>query len=415
MVPENDTDAVLVETRGMRYPAESPPAPSPSPSGTTTAPQKAGWWHRDRYAGALLFNLAAFVLPALYSTLAKLWVARLDAAMVVTTDVYTYVGTVAEVVNEGLPRAAWVIIGDASSRNPAERLQLTHTLVLFQAALGLVLSAALLGGAATFARGFVPVEVRAASLRYVRISAFSVLGGAVETAVAAATRALDKPDVPLLISSAKFIVNIVLDLLLLSRFRVGQGRTTSKPTVNTQAVNQLVCNLLSAVVGLGYFLYAHSWRQYRALRRAERQQHQQQQHVSPTTTTTSLRPNFAALSILLRPGLVTFAESAVRNALYLWLVTTIVALGSTYATAWGIFNTIRWGTRASIYVPQPNMRTACSPEIPDRSRDGTGPGSGGDVPRFHRPRVGYVHFIFLPLIPHCTKRAPIRTSDDLTT
>lgn len=339
MVPKNDTDAILVETRGMRYPAESPPAPSPSPPGTGTTTQKAGWWHRDRYAGALLFNLAAFVLPALYSTLSKLWVARLDAAMVVTTDVYTYVGTVAEVVNEGLPRAAWVVIGDASSRNPAERLQLTHTLVLFQAALGLVLSAALLGGAVTFARGFVPVEVRAASLRYVRISAFSALGGAVETAVAAATRALDKPDVPLLISSAKFVVNIVLDLLLLSRFRVGQGRTTSKPTVNTQAVNQLACNLVSAVVGLGYFLYAHSWRQYRALRRAERQQRVS----SSTTTTTSLRPSFAALGILLRPGLVTFAESAVRNALYLWLVTTIVALGSTYATAWGIFNTIRWG------------------------------------------------------------------------
>lgn len=93
--------------------------------------------------------------------------------------------------------------------------------------------------------------------------------------------------------------------------------------------------MASAVVGLGYFLYAHSWREYRAPRRAR------QQHVSSTTT--SLRPRFAALNILLRPGLVTFAESAVRNALYLWLVTTIVALGSTYATAWGIFNTIRWG------------------------------------------------------------------------
>lgn len=28
---------------------------------------------------------------------------------------------------------------------------------------------------------------------------------------------------------------------------------------------------------------------------------------------------------------------------YLWLVSTIVSLGSLYATAWGIFNTIRWG------------------------------------------------------------------------
>jgi hypothetical protein len=45
----------------------------------------------------------------------------------------------------------------------------------------------------------------------------------------------------------------------------------------------------------------------------------------------------------LRPGLLTLAESAVRNALYLWLVSNIVSMGTTYATAWGVFNTIRWG------------------------------------------------------------------------
>ncbi|KAG7287651.1 hypothetical protein NEMBOFW57_007164 [Staphylotrichum longicolle] len=50
--------------------------------------------------------------------------------------------------------------------------------------------------------------------------------------------------------------------------------------------------------------------------------------------------SFMATSSL---GSLTLIESAIRNALYLWLVTTIVALGSTYATAWGVFNTIRWG------------------------------------------------------------------------
>jgi hypothetical protein len=206
----------------------------------------------------LVFNVAAFILPALYSTLAKLWVANIDRSLVVTTDVYTYIGIVAEVLNEGLPRAAWVIIGDSASRSWTQRLGLTHTLILFQYVLGLIMSIGFLAGAATFAKGFVPVEVRAASLTYVRISAFSALSSALETAVAAATRALDKPDVPLVIS---------------------------------------------------------------------------------TTT----RPNLRALGVLLRPGLLTLAESAVRNALYLWLMTTTVSLGSTYATAWGVFNTIRWG------------------------------------------------------------------------
>lgn len=217
MLPKDDP---VLETRGTRDAADSESRTRSSflhQAGHALSAK--AWWYRHRYTGALLFNLAAFVLPALYSTLSKLWIANIDAAMVVTTDVYTYIETVSEVLNEGLPPTAWVMIGDAASRSQAQRLQLTHTLVLFQAGLGLVLSLALVGGAATLAEGFVPVEVRAASLAYVRINAFSALSGAVETAVAAATRALEKPDVPLMISSVKFAFNIVLDLLIISRFR----------------------------------------------------------------------------------------------------------------------------------------------------------------------------------------------------
>lgn len=41
---------------------------------------------RDRYTGALVFNFASFVLPALYATLSKLWVANIDSSLVVTTE-----------------------------------------------------------------------------------------------------------------------------------------------------------------------------------------------------------------------------------------------------------------------------------------------------------------------------------------
>ena len=47
--------------------------------------------------------------------------------------------------------------------------------------------------------------------------------------------------------------------------------------------------------------------------------------------------------VLIRPSVYTFIESALRNALYLWLVTGIISMSADYATAWGVFNTIRWG------------------------------------------------------------------------
>lgn len=298
-------------------------------TGVDDEPEQAGCeearlksWSRQQYTGSLLFNVGAFILPALYSTLSKLWVANIDSSMVVTTDAYTYISTVAEVLNEGLPRASWLIIGDKTNRSLAERRKLSYTLITFQTILGLIMSICFVAAARQFADAFVPAQVRDASLTYVRISAFSALSCAVETAVAAATRALDQPDVRLLISSIKFAVNIILDLIVISKVHV-PGVT---PTVNTQAATQLACNMAASIAGLAYFLHIS----LRARRKSAIQDH-------------LTRPSFNALAILARPGAFTFAESAIRNALYLWLVSGIVALGSDYATAWGVFNTIRWG------------------------------------------------------------------------
>lgn len=282
------------------------------------------FWSRKSYSGALLFNIFSFLLPALYATLSKLWIANIDSSRVVTTDVYTYIGVVTEVLNEGLPRAAWTIIGDKSNRTLSARQSLSYTLIIFQTVLGVIISVTLTGAARQFAAVFVPVDVREVSLTYVRISAFSALASALETAVGAATRALDKPDVPLIVSSTKFAVNIVLDMVLISKFHVS-GIT---PTVNTQAATQLVCNLVAAVLGLVYFVWSSMRELKSPVRPAELE---------------SAMPTFKALVTLARPGAWTFIESAVRNALYLWLVSGIVAMGSEYATAWGVFNTIRWG------------------------------------------------------------------------
>lgn len=265
--------------------------------------------------GALLFNTAAFILPAIYGTLVKIWVANIDVTLVVTTDVYTYIGTVAEVINEGLPRAVWSTIADQGARSFGARLGLAHTLVVFQAVVGAILSITFVGAARAFSSKFVPHDVVEASITYVRISAFSALSSAVEVAVSNATRALDKPDVPLLISSIKVGVNILLDLLLISKFHVGPW----KPSVNMQAGIRLICDMVAACSGVLYFIITTS-------RRAKAE-----------------APSLRGFLVLFKPGSLTFIESAIRNTLYLWLVSGVVAMSADYATAWGIFSTIRWG------------------------------------------------------------------------
>lgn len=189
-------------------------------------------------------------LPALYATLSKSWVANIDSSMMVTTDAYTYIGVVVEVVNEGLPRAAWNIIGDKANRTLSSRHSLSYTLIHFQSMLGMILSICFVAAAKQFADTFVPSEVRQSSVTYVRISAFSALSSTIETAVAVSTRALDKPDVPLVISSVKFAVNIILDMVFISKYHIRQVH----PTVNTQAATQLACGMAASFAGLAYFM-----------------------------------------------------------------------------------------------------------------------------------------------------------------
>lgn len=274
------------------------------------------------YSGSLIFNLGAFLLPALYSTLSKLWVAQIDSSQVVTTDVYTYIGVIAQVLNDGLPRSAWVIIGDKSTRTVSSRLGLSYTMIVVQIALGTMMTVIFVAASENLAAAFVPEKVRQSSLTYVRISSVEALSSAMETVVSSCTRALDHPDVPLLISSTKFVINIMLDLLVISKFRV----RSSSPTVNAQALIRLACDMTSAFAGLLYFLHIAL-----KLRRQ-----------SPSSEQ-SVKPGLTALKILARPSVYTFTESAIRNALYLWLVSRIILLGENYATAWGVFNTIRWG------------------------------------------------------------------------
>ncbi|KAB8304146.1 hypothetical protein EYC80_003566 [Monilinia laxa] len=332
MVPTKDDDVIAAAIEGVG--GEPEEVPHEERQGITCTSSMSRW---RNIKWRSVFDRQTFVdLPSI-------------SHRVVTTDVYTYIGVIVEVLNEGLPRAVWVIIADESNRSVHSRLTLTYTLVSFQVLLGALLMIIFLSSAEHLAAAFVPEVVREASLTYVRISSVQALSSAMSTAVANSTRALDHPDVPLLISSVQFAINILLDLLIISKFHVG----SHTPTVNTQALIRMACDLASAGCGLAYFLYLAF-----QIPRPTAPQLSTSSHGtdSPLSLTPSLleadsspeiepepKITFSALKTLFRPGKWTFLESALRNAIYLWLIHGIVSMGLDYATAWGVFNNIRWG------------------------------------------------------------------------
>jgi hypothetical protein len=105
-----------------------------------------------------------------------------------------YIGVAVEVINEGLPRAAYKVIGDKSRRTRVQRIGISNAMILFQICLGLFMSVIICAAAKNFTESFVPIEVRGESVKYVRIGAFSAVFSALDVSVSVATRTLDRYD-----------------------------------------------------------------------------------------------------------------------------------------------------------------------------------------------------------------------------
>ncbi|XP_065557280.1 uncharacterized protein LOC136025308 [Artemia franciscana] len=272
---------------------------------------KKAWYSRARFIGAIMFNTAAMMVPATYFTLSKAWVAHINTTDVAITDSYTYLGVIAKILNEGLPSVGYLIIGDVTI-SKEKRFNLIHSLVCFQALAGLVMSLIFIFAASSLSSILIPGEVSSKSIRYIQISSCSIFFNVVDCTIVLAFRTADRPDIPIIINITKTLVNIILDIVLISKFRI-----IDVTTVNIQAISRLICDCSGVIAAV----------------------------IAYKQATSKYIQNFSLRNLkpFLKPSIYTFSETILRNSIYLWLVSIIVKMERDYATAWGVFNTIRWG------------------------------------------------------------------------
>ncbi|KAI9099867.1 hypothetical protein DFS34DRAFT_680246 [Phlyctochytrium arcticum] len=273
---------------------------------------------RNTFAGALLLNFIAFLIPALYGTLQKLWIGQIDPSGVRVKDAWGWMTLLTDTATEGLSRVAYLLVGDLT-RPMGDRLQLATTLVLGQGFSGIFGASALAIAAPGFALPFFSSAIKASSTKFVRVASFAAGFGVIQAAVEATTRSLDRPEVPVVISLCKTILNIILDAALLSPYRVDKAI----PTYNTQAAIRLSCDGFGAFVGCVYFVYLV----YK---------------IKPRGTKFPI-PTFHTVLVILHPGNFSVVEAALRHGLLHWLAAAIVPLSAPYAAAFGVFKKIRLG------------------------------------------------------------------------
>lgn len=252
------------------------------------------------------------------------------------TDTFNYLGIIAEALNEGLPKAAWRTIANRRDWRTDERYGMANTLILVQSCLALILMVATCSGAARFAQGFVPAAIRAQSLSYIRLTSVSTACSMVNAGLSSSARGLDHPDIPLLLAVVKTVVNIILDLLLLSPFRPFQ----SHPTVNTQAIVRACCDLGATSISIVAFVI----KQKRESRQEARWR------------AAKANVSVFALKSIGKVGVWYQIEALPRTAVSLWLLSLIISQGSRWATAYGVFFTIRIGFG---FVPLLAIEASC--------------------------------------------------------
>ena len=231
-------------------------------------------------------------------------------------------------LNDGLPRAAWPVIGDRTQPMHT-RIAAANTLVVVQTALGAALAMAIFVCAPLFATLFVPAAVRLDALPYVRVSSLIALTSVVDVAITNTTRALDSPNVPLAISSLRCVLNIAADFALLSRWRLPFA---ASPTVLTQALTRLACDVAASSAAIAFYLHSTRRARLEEAKKTALKLIDGAEQNSSSRPPLNVTPNWRALRALASPARWTFAESSLRNFVYLWLMKQIISISADYAT-----------------------------------------------------------------------------------
>ena len=264
------------------------------------------------------------------------------------------------VLNEGLPRTAALIIGNKATRSLRQRLSFSTTMIVVQTTAGALLAAAGVLGAQQLAALFVPQSGRAAAIGYVRVSALSALSSSIEVRKQP-TRSLPKSSaasgrrcrlhssarsancstLPIdgqirVQHSARFAFCVALSC---SRRPADDDHAGARPLCvrfdgGTRRPRQDRAKIASSKHETKPFFFWSSVFFVYLARRALHEDDAAAVASSGSTIEAGERVQFsiAYLRVMARAAAYTLFESALRNAIYLWLIAKIVKLGDDYAT-----------------------------------------------------------------------------------
>ncbi|MBD3213490.1 MAG: hypothetical protein GF311_12855, partial [Candidatus Lokiarchaeota archaeon] len=265
-----------------------------------------------KFMGYIILSLA---IPRLYSLTSTFWIGQIDYSSLSIAEQYEFMGILIEIVNETIPFGVLALVSQNYKKQEMVKKQVS-TAILLQLLLSSVLSIVILVNMPSFVN-FIGTsqELVDRTITYLSLRAIALPFNSVALLLIISLKSMDKARLGLEIVAINVLINMLLDLFLVSDFNFSLQLGLSGVAIGYLISNIIYCAL--AVIGV---IYAFSLQK-------------------PKIKSEYLKEESIDL---FKVGGWTGLDSLIRNVFYFFILQALNYLGPNQFAGFQLFQKIMW-------------------------------------------------------------------------
>jgi Na+-driven multidrug efflux pump len=209
-------------------------------------------WNRiaDTYPWHFMgFLLLAMLIPKIYDLTDTYWIGKISYSALAITEQYEFIAVTIEIVNETIPFGVLALVAQ-NYKNREKIVSILKAGILIQLIFSLSLTAIVVGFTPQFVSAVgTPTEIVALTTKYLILKSLALPFDSIAIILLVAIKAMRKGREALYLALSSVLLNIVLDLLLISNMNFSQ-----KLGVEGVAIGYIISKLTLAVLSLAFIM-----------------------------------------------------------------------------------------------------------------------------------------------------------------
>jgi len=261
------------------------------------------------------FLVLALLIPRIYSLINTMWIGHIDYSSLAIAEQYEFMGILIEIVNEGVPFGVLALVSQ-NYKNRSVVLKQLFAGIILQLILSTTLSIIILSNMPLFVQIIgTSAEIVDKTIRYLSLRAIALPFNSLALLLIIGIKSLDRAKLSLEIVSVNVLLNIILDLFLISNFPF-----SLQLGLDGAAIGYLISNITYFITALGAIV---------VILHIKRQELKSQDFLDNSKS-------------LFKVGGWTGIDSFVRNFFYFFVLQILNFMGPNQFAGFQLFQKIMW-------------------------------------------------------------------------